>query len=363
MFDDFYKGKRVLVTGETGFKGSWLSIWLRELGADVTGYSIGPPSKPNQFESCSLGERIQSVHGDIRDKDRLRRVMTERRPQIVFHLAAQAVVRVSYEEPERTFETNAMGTANLLEAVRHTPDVKVVINVTSDKCYENREWIWGYRESDPLGGRDPYSGSKACAEIIFSAYLHSFLVPAAIGAASVRAGNVIGGGDWGRDRLVPDCIRAWSSGETVRIRMPGAVRPWQHVLEPLSGYLYLASLLWRAPQRYSGPWNFGAGSAEGVAVRQVVTQMSELWGSGKWEEKSMDKDPHEANSLLICTDKANRELGWKCLLHFSQALRMTIEWYKRFYGGKTRPCMYEACCRQIQEYSEKARNAGLPWAM
>lgn len=360
MFGDLFRGKRVLITGETGFKGSWLCIWLRELGAEVIGYSVGPPGEPSNFESCSLGKRIEHIHGDIRDKAHVLSVLREKKPGIIFHLAAQSLVRLSYEEPERTFETNAMGTANLLEAVRLTPDVKVLLNVTSDKCYENREWVWGYRENDPLGGRDPYSGSKACAEIIFASYLHSFLEKGGIGAASVRAGNVIGGGDWGEDRLVPDCIRAWSSGEPVMVRMPGAVRPWQHVLEPLSGYLHLASLLWRSPREYSGPWNFGPGPGEGVMVRQVVEQMTALWGGGRWEEKESAGNPHEAKSLTLCSDKANRELGWKCILPVSQSLRMTLEWYKQFYTR--RPDMYAACCGQIQEYASKAREAALPWA-
>ena len=362
MFGDFYRGKRVLITGETGFKGSWLSVWLLEMGAEVTGYSIGPPGEPSNFESCALGERIEHVHGDVRESDRLSSLLREKKPQIVFHLAAQPLVRVSYEEPVQTFETNAMGTVHLLEAVRLTPEVKVVINVTSDKCYENREWIWGYRENDPLGGRDPYGGSKACAEIIFSSYLHSYLRPRGIGAASVRAGNVIGGGDWGKDRLVPDCVRAWSSGAPVQIRMPAAVRPWQHVLEPLSGYLHLAALLWHAPLKYTGAWNFGPGASEGVTVRQLVSQMALFWGGCRWEEKEADGNGPEAASLTLCSDKANRELGWRCLLQITQSLRLTVDWYKDFYTRKKGRDMYPSCSGQIQEYAALARAAALPWA-
>lgn len=361
MFGDFYRDKRILVTGDTGFKGSWLSIWLEELGARVMGYSLEPPSDPSNFECCSLGRRIEHIHGDVRDKSRLRIVLLEKKPQLVFHLAAQSLVRLSYDEPEKTFETNAGGTANLLEAVRLTPDVRAVIIVTSDKCYENRESIRGYRENDPLGGHDPYSASKACAEIIFSSYLKSFFGKRAIGAASVRAGNVIGGGDWGGDRLVPDCIRALSSGKKVSIRMPGAVRPWQHVLEPLSGYLYLAMLLWKSPKEYSGPWNFGPAREHTVA--KVVQKLIELWGEGGWEEFSDPESPRETSSLTLCCDKAKQGLGWRCLLQIEESLAFTLDWYKRFYFGRKHPEMYEMCCSQIGEYSEKARIAHLPWAV
>lgn len=361
MLRDFYRDKRVLITGDTGFKGSWLAVWLKGLGAEVTGYSLEPPSKPSNFESCSLQNRFEHIHGDIRDKALLRRILAEKQPEIVFHLAAQSLVRLSYDEPERTFETNAAGTNNLLEAVRLTPGVRVVVNVTSDKCYENREWVWGYRESDPLGGRDPYSASKACAEIIFSSYLKSFFNRSAIGAASVRAGNVIGGGDWGLDRLVPDCIRALSTGEAARIRMAGAVRPWQHVLEPLSGYLQLGMLLWHSPQEYGGPWNFGPGPSAGITVKEIVERLIQLWGGGRWEEAADPDSEGEASTLTLCCDKANHTLGWRCLLQVEESLALTVEWYKKFYSGHAD--MYEVCCRQIREYSEKARTAGLPWAL
>lgn len=283
MFDEIYKNKRVLITGHTGFKGSWLAIWLKELGADVVGYSLDPPSEPNNFEATRLREKITHIHGDIRDLDRLMETFKKYQPEFVFHLAAQPLVRLSYNEPKMTFDTNIGGTVNVFEAVRKTPSVKVLVNITSDKCYENKEWVWGYRENDPMGGHDPYSASKGCAELVFSAYLKSFFSQNAaqksgdmtqlreqlgscpqistsgprLGAASARAGNVIGGGDWGTDRLVPDCIRALSRHQPIGIRSPKAVRPWQHVLEPLGGYLLLGAALWQDPQKYSGAWNFG----------------------------------------------------------------------------------------------------------
>ena len=252
--------KKLLITGHTGFKGSWLAIWLKELGADVVGYSLDPPSEPNNFEATRLREKITHIHGDIRDLDRLMETFKKYQPEFVFHLAAQPLVRLSYDEPKMTFDTNVGGTVNVFEAVRKTPSVKVLVNITSDKCYENKEWVWGYRENDPMGGHDPYSASKGCAELVFNAYLQSFFSQKSaahrqehIGAASARAGNVIGGGDWGADRLVPDCIRALSRHQPIGIRSPHAVRPWQHVLEPLSGYLQLGALLSQDPKNIPAP--------------------------------------------------------------------------------------------------------------
>ncbi|MBN1104275.1 MAG: CDP-glucose 4,6-dehydratase [Deltaproteobacteria bacterium] len=363
MFKDFYGSKRVLVTGHTGFMGSWLCIWLTELGAAVTGYSLDPPSHPNNFEACGLAGHIDHRHGDVRDKHHLSAVFQEKKPQMVFHLAAQSLVRLSYEDPLGTFDTNAGGTANVLEAARFAPDVRVIVNVTSDKCYENREWVWGYRENDPLGGHDAYSASKACAEIVSSSYLKSFFTDAGVGAASVRVGNVIGGGDWGRDRLVPDCIRALSSGKTVRIRMPNAVRPWQHVLEPLSGYLWLGRRIWESPQQYSGPWNFGPGSGQGFTVGEVVETLIGLWGRGAWKEEAAPERYHEAGTLRLCCDKAHACLGWRDLLPTAEALAMTTDWYKTFYARPTAQNMIEVCRDQIRAYAEKAGRAGLPWAL
>ncbi|MEW6668837.1 MAG: CDP-glucose 4,6-dehydratase [Thermodesulfobacteriota bacterium] len=363
MFKNFYTNKRVLVTGHTGFKGSWLCIWLRELGAEVIGYSLEPPSRPSHFEASRLAGRVTHVHGDIRDRDHLLEVFQGERPDLVFHLAAQSLVRLSYQEPLDTFHTNAVGTANVLEAVRLTPAVKAVINVTSDKCYENREWVWGYRESDPLGGHDPYSASKACAELVFAAYLRSFLGEMGKGAASVRAGNVIGGGDWGRDRLLPDCVRALSAGETIRIRMAKAVRPWQHVLEPLSGYLWLGALLWDFPRRYSGAWNFGPDPGEERTVADVVEKAVELWGSGAWQEEETGQPYHEAGTLRLSCDKARTLLGWRDILSSQECLERTIRWYRTFYRPPVAPDMYETCREEIHAYAERARAEGLAWAV
>ena len=300
MFGDIYKNRKVLITGHTGFKGSWLAIWLKELGADVIGYALDPPSDPNNFDATKLQEKITHIHGDIRDLDHLLETFSKYQPEFVFHLAAQPIVRLSYDEPKLTFDTNVGGTVNVFEAVRKTPGVKVLVNITSDKCYENKEWVWGYRENDPMGGHDPYSASKGCSELVFSAYLKSFFshkisdtnssdIAPRLGAASARAGNVIGGGDWGKDRLVPDCIRALSAGQTIGIRSPRAIRPWQHVLEPLSGYLHLCAALWRDPRNYSGAWNFGPDDSSHLTVAAMTDRLIKYWGDGAWDDLS---DPH-----------------------------------------------------------------------
>src|SRR4030043_182379 len=283
MFNNCYKNKRVLVTGHTGFKGSWLLIWLKELGADLIGYALEPPTQPNNFEACQLEKKITHIHGDVRNLDYLLEVFKKYKPEFVFHLAAQSLVRRSYEEPKLTFDTNIGGTVNLLEAVRLVPSVKVLVNITSDKCYDNREWIWGYRENDPMGGHDPYSASKGCAELVFAAYLKSYFSKSSseasgIGLASVRAGNVIGGGDWGKYRLIPDFVHALVKNQPVEIRNPWAIRPWQHVLEPLRGYLWLGVLLHESPGTYSGPWNFGPNDSDHLKVEEVVNSFIEFWG-------------------------------------------------------------------------------------
>ncbi len=308
MFKDAFKNRKVLITGHTGFKSSWLSIWLRELGAHVVGYSLAPPSEPSNFKASSLQNKITHIHGDVRDLDDLLNAFRKYQPEFVFHLAAQPLVRLSYDEPKLTFDTNVSGTVNVFEAVRKTPSVKVLVNITSDKCYENREWVWGYRENDPMGGHDPYSASKGCAELVFNAYLKSFFSPSAaqnraIGAASARAGNVIGGGDWGADRLVPDCIRALSGHQPIGIRNPRAVRPWQHVLEPLSGYLWLGALLSQDPGKYSGPWNFGPDDGSHLTVAEMADRLIKYWGDGSWEDLSAPQALHEAKLLKLCCVK------------------------------------------------------------
>jgi CDP-glucose 4,6-dehydratase len=357
MFENTYKNKKVLITGHTGFKGSWLAIWLKELGADVIGYALDPPSEPNNFEATKLQDRVTDIHGDIRDIKRLMETFKKYQPELVFHLAAQPIVRFSYDEPKITFDTNVGGTANVLEAIRLTPSVKVLVNITSDKCYENKEWIWGYRENDPMGGYDPYSASKGCAELVFNSYLRSFFSQSAtqtrqIGAASVRAGNVIGGGDWGKDRLVPDCIRALSSGQKIGIRSPYAVRPWQHVLEPLRGYMQLGAMLSQYPQKYSGAWNFGPDDSSHLTVAEMADRLIMYWGDGAWDDLSDPKAFHEANLLKLNCDKAHAELHWHSALTIDECLQMTAEWYKEFYSEGQTKDMHPFCLAQINQYAE-----------
>jgi CDP-glucose 4,6-dehydratase len=358
MFDDIYKNKKVLITGHTGFKGSWLAIWLKELGSEVIGYALDPPNEPNNFQAANLQEKMTHIHGDVCDLDRLIETFKKYQPELVFHLAAQPLVRLSYDDPKLTFDTNIGGTVNVLEAVRLSPSVKVLVNITSDKCYENKEWIWGYRENDPMGGHDPYSASKGCAELVFSAYLKSFFSKSGdmrtprLGAASARAGNVIGGGDWGADRLVPDCIRALSSGQKIGIRNPHAVRPWQHVLEPLNGYLQLGALLLQDPQKYSGVWNFGPDESSHLTVSAMADRLIEYWGSGVWADLSDPMALHEAKLLKLNCDKAHAELNWRSVLTIDECLQMTAAWYKKFYTGSQKEEMYPFCVGQIRKYEK-----------
>jgi CDP-glucose 4,6-dehydratase len=366
MFKNCYKNKSVLVTGHSGFKGSWLCIWLRELGAHVVGFSLEPPTKPSNFIACGLKRKISHEYGDIRKFDQLSAVFRRYQPEFVFHLAAQSLVRFSYEAPKLTFDTNLGGTVNALEAVRTNPCVRVFVNITSDKCYENKEHNWGYREDDPVGGHDPYSASKGCAELAHSAYLKSFFSefdsPAkSIGTASVRAGNVFGGGDWGKDRMLPDCIRALSDGRPIGIRNPNSIRPWQHVLEPLSGYLWLGALLREDPVRYSGPWNLGPGEDSHLKTVDMVERFIRHWGEGSWQNLSIQNAPHEAKLLKLNCDKARAHLSWHAILGIDEALVMTAEWYREFYGSTPRRDMYETCIKQIRIYSELAARRALPW--
>ncbi len=334
---DFWKGKRILVTGHTGFKGSWLSLWLKLSGAQVIGYSLDPPTQPNLFEAIALSEEIVHVHGDVRDVKKIQLVFHEYQPDIVFHLAAQALVRLSYKEPQLTYETNIMGTVNVLEAVRHTPQVRSVVIVTSDKCYENREWIWGYREHDPLGGNDPYSSSKGAAEIVTAAYLKSYFSPETynrehrVGLASVRAGNVIGGGDWGADRLIPDCLRALHQNQEIIIRYPDAVRPWQFVLEPISGYLTIAAALYQDGAQYAGAWNFGPDDDDCRTVSWLVENICRLWSSETGWHPDPAANPHEAHFLKLDCSKAKMYLDWKPKLALTESLKWTVDWYRNFY--------------------------------
>lgn len=335
MNETFWRGKRVLVTGHTGFKGGWLCLWLQRLGANVLGYALPAPTEPSFFDTARVGEGMKSVYGDVRDLEHLARVHAEHQPEIVFHLAAQPLVRLSYKEPVQTYATNVMGTVHLLEAVRRTPSVRAVVNVTSDKCYENREWIWGYRETEPMGGFDPYSNSKGCAELVTDAYRNSFFNPSAfdehrVALASGRAGNVIGGGDWAGDRLIPDMMRAISAGVPVRIRNPKAIRPWQHVLEPLSGYLLLAEKLHGEGPRFVGGWNFGPDESDTQPVQWIVERLVERWGDGASWARDNTPQPHEANYLKLDCSKARGLLGWTPRWHLAQAVDRIVEWHQAF---------------------------------
>lgn len=353
-----FRGKRVLVTGHTGFKGSWLSLWLAECGATVCGYALDAPSEPNLFTAAALAQHVDDRRGDVRDYDTLRRTFQDARPEIVFHLAAQPLVRLSYAEPKTTFDTNAGGTVNVFECVRQTPSVRLIVNITSDKCYENREWHWGYREVDRLGGRDPYSCSKALAELIAASYQQTFFPTADIAAHSVdvvsaRAGNVIGGGDWGADRLIPDMMRALAERRVIGIRRPQAIRPWQHVLDCLSGYLTLARHALAQPGAYTGAWNFGPTHVTQVTVAALVEKILHTWGSGAWAATDPDDGrTHEAGLLHLCSDKAAQRLGWRPRWDLDTAVRHTVTWYRDYYRDPTQAL---AMCRaQIRDYMDDA---------
>ncbi len=328
MNPDFWRGKRVFLTGHTGFKGGWLSLWLQSMGAEVHGYALNPPTATNIFSVAEVGKGMaSSVIADIRDAHKFSQAMKMAKPEIVFHLAAQSLVRYSYAQPAETYEVNVMGTVNLLEAVRATPGVKAVVNVTTDKCYENREWVWGYRENEAMGGFDPYSSSKGCAELVTAAYRRSFLEPAGIALASARAGNVIGGGDWAADRLIPDFLRAMDAGETLKIRSPLATRPWQHVLEPLSGYLLLAEQLYSGGASFAEAWNFGPADEDARPVRWIVERMAEMRKDITWQCDEAPQ-PHEANYLKLDSSKACKQLNWHPRWSLQTALQKTLAWHE-----------------------------------
>jgi CDP-glucose 4,6-dehydratase len=339
MNPGFWKDKKVLLTGHTGFKGSWLSIWLRRLQARVTGYALPPPTPINLFEVARVGDELTSVIGDVRDLERLRRTFDEHRPEIVFHMAAQPLVHASYRLPVETYAVNVMGTVNLFESVRSCPSVKAVVNVTTDKCYENHEWAWGYRENEALGGRDPYSNSKACSELVTAAYRQSYFRPDrasghGVAIATARAGNVIGGGDWAADRLVPDCMLALMEGRPARIRNPRAIRPWQHVLDPLSGYLVLAQRLYEGGGVFAEAWNFGPSDENARSVEWLVQRICDRWGEGSGYEIDPDDRPGEAHSLRLDSSKARSVLGWRPRLDLDAAVSWSLEWYRAFANGE-----------------------------
>jgi CDP-glucose 4,6-dehydratase len=329
---DFWRGRSVLVTGHTGFKGSWLCLWLQGLGAEVTGYALAPSTRPGLFEAASVAQGMRSVIGDIRDAQALRAAMVAAQPEVVLHLAAQALVRESYANPVETYSVNVVGTAQVLDTVRACPSVRAVVSVTTDKCYENREWHWGYRETDRLGGHDPYSSSKACAEMVTAAYRLSFLAGAAqsVALASARAGNVIGGGDWSANRLIPDILAAIQAGQELRIRYPDAIRPWQHVMEPLAGYLQLAErLCGDQGQAHAEAWNFGPADDDARPVRWIVEQMLARWGSGTWVVDGQPQ-PHEAGYLKLDCSKARGRLGWQPRWNLASALDAIVDWQRAY---------------------------------
>lgn len=347
----FFAGKKVFVTGHTGFKGSWLSLWLSSMGAHVTGYALDPPTTPSLFSLARVSELVDSRIADVRDAESLARAMVEAQPEIVIHMAAQPLVRDSYIIPVETYATNVMGTVHLLEAVRGCPSVKAVVNVTTDKCYENREWVWGYRENEPMGGFDPYSSSKGCSELVTAAYRNSYF-QRSVALASARAGNVIGGGDWATDRLIPDCISALLAGEPVRIRNPHAIRPWQHVLEPLSGYLSLAQKLYESGTEFAEGWNFGPTDDDAKPVEWIVECMCRLWGNGARYEIDAGDHPHEAHYLKLDCSKARMRLGWRPRWNLEIALDSIMEWTNVYRSaGDLRRC----CLEQIDSYEKSVQ--------
>jgi CDP-glucose 4,6-dehydratase len=370
-FGGVFRGRRVFVTGHTGFKGGWLALWLAELGAEVHGYALEAPTTPSLFEEGRV-EPVLASHrvGDVRDAAGLAAALRAARPEIVFHLAAQPLVRSSYDAPAETYEVNVMGTVNLLDAVRAADSVRVCQVVTSDKCYENREWVYGYRENDPMGGFDPYSSSKGCAELVVAAYRRSFFPVERIGEhgvslSSVRAGNVIGGGDWALDRIVPDCIRALERGESVLVRNPRAVRPWQHVLEPLAGYLHLAATQVASPALGADGWNFGPTAAGSVPVAEIVEALAGEWGGGRWHTPAPAPGaaaPHEAHLLKLDITKAQTVLGWRPAYEVREAVAETTRWYRARHEAGSSFDGGALCREQIGRYRRRAAESGAAWA-
>lgn len=352
-YNHFFSGKRVLVTGHTGFKGSWLSIWLHELGAEVVGIGLDPATERDNFVLTGIGSKIKAdIRADIRDAARMKEIFAEYQPEIVFHLAAQPLVRLSYEIPAETYGVNVMGTINIMEAIRYTPSVRVAVMITTDKCYDNNEQPEGYVETDPFGGYDPYSSSKGACEIAIQSWRRSFFNPADYGVkhhvsiASVRAGNVIGGGDWAKDRIIPDCIRALESGTPIPIRSPKSVRPWEHVLEPLGGYMLLARHMWESPTEYCEGWNFGPEEDSVSTVWQVAQELVSCYGSGELRDCSEPNALHEAKLLMLNINKAKQRLGWKPRLGFSQCIRLVAHWYKNCRQADA----YRLCVDEIEQF-------------
>ncbi len=363
MFNHVFSGKTVLVTGHTGFKGSWLSQWLVNLGAKVVGYSYDIPTKPSHFELINLRENLESIEGDIRDYKAFQKTLKTHRPDIVFHLAAQSLVGKSVTNPLETIETNVLGTANVLDAITKAGTTEAAVIITSDKCYENKEWEFGYRENDQLGGKDPYSASKACAEVVFSSFFRSFISRESIYAATARAGNVIGGGDWAQHRIVPDCVRSWSENNPAEIRSPSSTRPWQHVLEPLSGYLHLGSQLLLKNEKINGKsFNFGPPSDTVQSVKELVDEAKKTWPDSSWNSGEDLLKNKEANLLRLNCDRALSLLGWKPTLSFKESANMTFNWYSMFYNQSQEQA--EAYTNNdINEYVELAKVRHAVWTV
>jgi CDP-glucose 4,6-dehydratase len=345
---DFWQGKRVFLTGHTGFKGSWLALWLQQMGAVVRGYALIPPSNPSLFDVAHVGDGMQSDIGDIRDLAQVKASMIGFNPDILIHMAAQPLVRLSYKEPLETYDINVMGTAKVLEAARSCPNLKAIVSVTTDKCYENKEWVWGYREDEPMGGYDPYSSSKGCAELVTSAYRRSFLAEQGVGLASARAGNVIGGGDWAEDRLIPDILRAFEQNQPVVIRNPASTRPWQHVLEPLSGYLVLAQALYEQPTAFAEGWNFGPFDEDAQPVSWILDKMVAKWQGASWQ---LDENahPHEAGYLKLDISKAKARLHWQPTWRLEQTLNRIVAWHQTWLDNKD---MHAVCLQEITDYMQ-----------
>ena len=355
MNTDFWRDRRVLLTGHTGFKGSWLSLWLQQMQADLCGYALAPPTDPSLFEVARVGRGMTSIEADVRDEPRLRKALESFRPEVVFHMAAQPLVRLSYEDPVETYSTNVLGTVHLLQAARSIDSVRAVVVITSDKCYLNQEWAWGYRENEPMGGDDPYSSSKGCAELVTASFRKSFFSdPASAGVASVRAGNVIGGGDWARDRLVPDIMTAIRQGEPVQIRYPHAVRPWQHVLEPLRGYLLLAERL-HASHEWADGWNFGPRDGDSRPVGWIADTLTKAWGRGARWETDDARHPHENTYLKLDSTRAHQLLEWNPCLSLEDALRWIVEWYQALDRDAD---MRAQTLADVERYEQRCRESG-----
>jgi CDP-glucose 4,6-dehydratase len=364
MTKNIYKGKTVLITGHTGFKGSWLSLWLVYLGAKVVGVSNNELSEPSIFSVSEISSVIEDHRLDVRDADAIKTLVERTKPDFLFHLAAQALVLPSYESPLETMTTNAIGTANVLDALRILDKKVVAVMITSDKVYDNVEWVWGYRETDCLGGRDPYSASKGMAELVIRSYVESFFnsPDSNVRIGIARAGNVIGGGDWAVDRIVPDCMEAWAKGETVDIRSPHATRPWQHVLEPLSGYLCLAEALYMSEKHHGEAYNFGPSAGQNFSVSKLIDEMSKHWDQIKWNDVSKNEGRvHEAGLLKLNCDKSLSDLEWHSALGFEETIKMTVEWYKEYYQHQNQS-MYDFTIGQIEAYKKSARLNNLSWA-